>query len=559
MTTTQVQQRRGTASQIAAATPAQGELWWDETFQRVVGGDGATQGGWAHALSTRTAVSDAAYTALATDCVIAYTAITAARIVSLPAAAGFATGRVLWILDESGSVTATHTISVARNGSDTINGGSASAVIAGAYGILGLESNGSNGWVIVHTRTNSTARTAVSDAAYTALVTDRMIAYTALTAARIVSLPASSAYPSGTLLWIIDESGNASGSLTITAAANGGDTIVGGAQIKTANGFLALESNQSGQWSNLAGGAGGVTSVATAYPVGGGTITGSGTIKYVGPTQSGYFSVSGADALFAPKNGDTVRINGVVYQIPSGGIAGANGSTSAFSGSNVFVNGTGASNLANATFYYVYAFINSGTVTADFRTDGNGHMPDTTSGNVGTEVRVSSGTTPDPTRTLIGMVYTGSSAFVNMQTASWYNRKPKTATTNFTANRTTTSATFAELNSEIRNAFVAWADSAVDVRVSGTSSNSTGANGFGAGLSFNGGTVEANATALAYNASNNVSIYWSVSEMKTGLTEAQNNYATLFGAAPGTTVTFYYQTIIVNGTSATQISVTIWG
>jgi hypothetical protein len=41
--------------------------------------------------------------------------------------------------------------------------------------------------------TNS--RTAVADAAYTVLATDRMIAYTALTTTRVVTLSASSAYP----------------------------------------------------------------------------------------------------------------------------------------------------------------------------------------------------------------------------------------------------------------------------------------------------------------------------------------------------------------------------
>ena len=50
--------------------------------------------------------------------------------------------------------------------------------------------------------TNS--RTAVADAAYTVLATDRMIAYTALTTPRVVTLSASSAYPTGTRLLIVD-------------------------------------------------------------------------------------------------------------------------------------------------------------------------------------------------------------------------------------------------------------------------------------------------------------------------------------------------------------------
>ena len=53
------------------------------------------------------------------------------------------------------------------------------------------------------------------------LTSDRMVAYTALTAARVVSLPASSAYPTGTRLLVIDESGNCSVTKTLTLTAAG--------------------------------------------------------------------------------------------------------------------------------------------------------------------------------------------------------------------------------------------------------------------------------------------------------------------------------------------------
>ena len=93
-------------------------------------------------------------------------------------------------------------------------------------------------------------RTAVSDAAYTALVTDRMVAYTALTAARVITLPASSAYPTGTRLVIIDESGNCSVTKTLTLNAAGADTINGAASavVNQAYGFIGLESNETGHW-----------------------------------------------------------------------------------------------------------------------------------------------------------------------------------------------------------------------------------------------------------------------------------------------------------------------
>ena len=52
------------------------------------------------------------------------------------------------VVDESGSCSATKTISITPNGSDTIEGANSSAVIAMPYGYLGLESNGAGGWFI---------------------------------------------------------------------------------------------------------------------------------------------------------------------------------------------------------------------------------------------------------------------------------------------------------------------------------------------------------------------------------------------------------------------------
>ena len=96
--------------------------------------------------------------------------------------------------------------------------------------------------------TNS--RTGISDAAYTVLGTDRTIAYAALTAARVVTLPASSAYPTGTRLLIVDETGNCSVTKTLTITPNGADAIDGAssAVVNQAYGFIGLESNQAGEW-----------------------------------------------------------------------------------------------------------------------------------------------------------------------------------------------------------------------------------------------------------------------------------------------------------------------
>jgi hypothetical protein len=94
------------------------------------------------------------------------------------------------------------------------------------------------------------ARTSVSDAAYSGAPGDRTIAYVGLTAARVVSLPGATAFPTGIRLLVLDETGNCSASNTITLTANGTDKINGGAStsINVPYGYLALESNGVNSW-----------------------------------------------------------------------------------------------------------------------------------------------------------------------------------------------------------------------------------------------------------------------------------------------------------------------
>ena len=277
-------------------------------------------------------------------------------------------------------------------------------------------------------------------------------------------------------------------------------------------------------------------------PAGGGTLTGgtyplsaSGVnATYVGPTDCGRLSYVSATAIkFVPYNGDTLRINGAVYQIPAAGIAGV-------ANTSVFVNGTGSSNLGASTFYWVYAFSNAGTVTADFRTDGNGHLPSDTSGNIGTEVRVSSGTTKDDTRTLIGMVKTNaSSQFASSDTQifvrSWFNPKQAAGKNVFTANRTNATSSYTELNSEIRIEFLCWDDENVHVTVNGPCYiNSASYDYIVTSVGFDGTTN--NDYAMSY--SNNTTGIGNTGYgfVKSGLAEGYH-YATVLGRNTGNSLT----------------------
>jgi hypothetical protein len=99
----------------------------------------------------RVAVADTNYTASLNDRVIAYTSLTANRVVTLPAALTFPSGARLTIADESGNATAsTKMIQVAPAGSDTLDGatGTREGVVT-AYGCKEYRSNGSDGWFLV--------------------------------------------------------------------------------------------------------------------------------------------------------------------------------------------------------------------------------------------------------------------------------------------------------------------------------------------------------------------------------------------------------------------------
>ncbi|WP_205511905.1 hypothetical protein [Longitalea arenae] len=95
--------------------------------------------GWNLTQLNRTAVNDAGYSVLSSDYLIAYTALTAARTVTLPSASGM-TNKVLIIKDESGAA-ATYNITVNVSAGGTIDG-AASKVISTNYGLIELYSNG---------------------------------------------------------------------------------------------------------------------------------------------------------------------------------------------------------------------------------------------------------------------------------------------------------------------------------------------------------------------------------------------------------------------------------
>jgi hypothetical protein len=178
-------------------------------------------------------------------------------------------------------------------------------------------------------------------------------------------------------------------------------------------------------------------------------------------THNGLLSFVSTTALqFVPYYGNQIKINGTIYSIPTAGIVGL-GNT------NVFVNGVAAQSLVANTTYWVFAFSNAGVVTADFRTAAT-HAPSATAGNEGIEIL-----TGDNTRSLIGMIQTGAAGVFqdSLRTRgvlSWFNRSPKLAQSNLTADRSTTSNTFVKINAEIDTSFLCWASDHVSYGASGS-------------------------------------------------------------------------------------------
>lgn len=241
--------------------------------------------------------------------------------------------------------------------------------------------------------------------------------------------------------------------------------------------------------------------------------------------NSGQLTFTSTTALaFKPCNGDTIKINGVVFQIPTGGIAGLGNPTS------VFLNGVAAQTLVAGTTYFIYAFSNSGTVTADFST--TGHSTSGTAGNVGTETK-----TGDDGRTLIGMVRTGGTVIyaADLQTASWFNRRNKSAIAS--GNTSGASGTMASIS------FVTWGEENIDGNFAG-SMTTTVASTNTAQAQIDGGNVGPTISATCPGGS---FIQAYSSSMALIVSEGFHTYQVSIGVGAGGTTTPFGTSVMVRG------------
>ena len=200
----------------------------------------------ANANDIRTPVADVAYTIPdALNRLVVYTSLSAARVITLPTAAGRG-GQRITVVDESGSCSPTKTLSITRAGSDTVDGGTGSVVITGAYSAITLESDGTSKWVTVNYEEMTYT---VADSAYViATVRDIIINYTSITVSRVLTLPAATT--TGQRITVIDTSGSVSGTNTIVCTRAGSDTINGGTTYTMVipYGYIELVCDGNGHW-----------------------------------------------------------------------------------------------------------------------------------------------------------------------------------------------------------------------------------------------------------------------------------------------------------------------
>ncbi len=204
----QLQLRRNVATSLGSFLGQVGECVVDTTNNRICVNDFATPGGWPAAklsevqATNRHAVADANYTLTAPVwgtpwvSMVSYTALTAARTVTLPAAASYPAGTRLLIIDEAGLCTPALTISVQPAGTDTINGNTSSTpvVLNQRFAYVAVESNGVNAWVITDSYYGQTGyRMALSPngASFIVTIAEIVANITSITTTLTAAIPAN--------------------------------------------------------------------------------------------------------------------------------------------------------------------------------------------------------------------------------------------------------------------------------------------------------------------------------------------------------------------------------
>lgn len=180
---------------------------------------------------------------------------------------------------------------------------------------------------------------------------------------------------------------------------------------------------------------------------------------------------SSTSLILTPLNGNLLTVNGVACTVPDAGVTLA------------------AAPAAANTNYYIYAVAAAGVITS-LEASTTGWSISTTTGNKGTPIK-----TGDDTRTLVGLARgNGSTQWADSVSErfvlNYWNRRNLDLSAAFTAGRAYASSSWGEINTEIRNAFLTWADEAVNVTASGAVTASVAGSSYSTAIGIDGTTAE---------------------------------------------------------------------
>lgn len=235
-------------------------------------------------------------------------------------------------------------------------------------------------------------------------------------------------------------------------------------------------------------------------------------------------ALDGANLRLSRFNGRHITINSTLRVIPTEGVTLA------------------PTGLSANTTYYIYAEW-TGTAVALLAST---TAPVT---QIATGVRVRGG---DGARTLVGMERTNASAQWAGLVRSWFNDPGVASFGRFSANRSTTSTTLVEINTEIRIEALLWAGETWDVALSAVVDNNTALNFVAAGIAFDNTNTALRGTVAATSSTANAANSLAQVLRENGLSEGYH-FATVLGRVGANTGTFR------GGTANADITSTLTG
>lgn len=194
------------------------------------------------------------------------------------------------------------------------------------------------------------------------------------------------------------------------------------------------------------------------------------------PHEGVLYVNSGTEVRFDPYKGNKIKINGVIYTIPAGGIAG-------LTNTNVFVSGVAGQNLAPSTTYLICAFNNGGVITGEFRlvTGSVTHITSSTPGNEGVQV-LFDGVAANDAFTVIGICRTSAAGLFldgpsQRLVRSWFSPGTAALETWLSATQNTSSNTYVQMSTGLLLEWVCFRRDAIHAEFTCpyTSAGATGA------------------------------------------------------------------------------------